>query len=98
MKAYTDIEQSKNLSKILPIESADMCYRIVAYNLNDTHVYQAYCFAKTLESDIPCWSLAALIELTDKCRMKKTLKNLKQHIKKHNLERNVKRSVIVKIS
>ena len=52
MKAYTDIEQSKKLSKILPIESADMCYRIVSYNPNDTHVYQAYCFAGTLESDI----------------------------------------------
>ena len=72
MKAYTDIELSKKLSKILPIESADMCYRIVAYNPNDTHVYQAYCFAGTLESDIPCWSLSALIELTDECRMEKT--------------------------
>ena len=72
MKAFTDIEQSKNLAKILPIESADMCYRIVAYNPNDTHVYQPYCFAGTLESDIPCWSLAALIELTDECRMEKT--------------------------
>ena len=60
IKAYTDIEQSKKLAEILPIESADMCYRIVAYNPNDTHVYQPYCFSSTLESDIPCWSLAAL--------------------------------------
>lgn len=43
-----------------------------AYNPNDTHVYQPYCFVRTLESDIPCWSLAALIELTDECRMEKT--------------------------
>ena len=63
MKSYTDLEQSKKLAEILPIESADMCYRIVAYNPNDTHVYQPYCFLGTLESDIPCWSLAAIIEL-----------------------------------
>lgn len=66
MKAFTDIEQSKKLSKILPIESADMCYRIVAYNPNDTHVYRPYCFVGTLESDIPCWSLAALLNIMPK--------------------------------
>lgn len=63
MKSYTDIEQSKELAGILPIESADMCYRIVAYNPNGTHEYQPYCFAGTLGSDIPCWSLAALLEI-----------------------------------
>lgn len=63
MKSYTDIKQSKRLAEILPIDSADMCYRIVAYNSNDTHEYQPYCFVKTLESDIPCWSLAALLEI-----------------------------------
>lgn len=26
MKAFTDIEQSRKLAKILPIESADMCF------------------------------------------------------------------------
>ena len=63
MKAFTEIQQSKKLAKILPPDSADMCYRIVAYNPNDTHVYQPYCFSGTLESDIPCWSLSALLEL-----------------------------------
>jgi len=66
MKSYTDIKQSKKLAEILPINSADMCYRIVAYNSNDTHEYQPYCFVKTLESDIPCWSLAALLEVMPK--------------------------------
>ena len=65
MKAFTDIEQSKKLAEILPLESADMCYRIVAYNPNDTHVYQPYCFCGTLESDIPCWSLAALLNVLE---------------------------------
>ena len=63
MKAYTDIKQSRKLVEILPIESADMCYRIVAYNSNDAHEYQPYCFVGTLESDIPCWSLAALLDI-----------------------------------
>jgi hypothetical protein len=63
IKSYTSLEQSKKLAEILPMESADMCYRIVAYNPNDTHVYQPYCFVGTLESDIPAWSLAALIKV-----------------------------------
>ena len=63
MKSFTDLEQSKKLAEILPIESADMCYRIVAYNPDDTHVYQPYCFVGTLESDIPCWSLASLLSV-----------------------------------
>ena len=63
MKSCTNLEQSKKLAEILPLESADMCYRIVAYNPNDTHVYQPYCFIGTLESDIPCWSLAALLNV-----------------------------------
>lgn len=67
MKAFTNLPQSKKLVEILPIESADMCYRIVAYNPNDTHVYQPYCFSSTLESDIPCWSLAALLDAIPKC-------------------------------
>lgn len=63
IKSFTDINQSRKLAEILPVESADMCYRIVAYNPNDTHVYQPYCFVSTLESDMPCWSLAALFNL-----------------------------------
>ena len=73
MKSYTNLEQSKKLAEFLPIESADMCYRIVAYNPNDTHEYQPYCFVSTLESDIPSWSLAALLEVIGvECRMEKT--------------------------
>ena len=62
MKAYTNIEQSKKLAEILPLKTADMCYRIVAYNHNNTHEYQPYCFVRTLESDIPCWSLSAMLD------------------------------------
>ena len=59
MKAYTDIEQSKKLAEILPIESADM-YRVFENNA-ETRVYHgkmptAYFICK------PCWSLAALLD------------------------------------
>lgn len=58
MKAYTNIEQSKKLAEILPLESADMYW---------WHNGQRY-FIETKEhndfqkSDISAWSLAALLE------------------------------------
>ena len=61
IKSYTDLEQSKKLAEILPLESADM----------------RFCFSHTLGGritghypmigrepslgTIPCWSLAALL-------------------------------------
>lgn len=66
MKAYTDLEQSKKLTEILPLESADM----------------RFCFSHTLGGrikghypmigrepsmgTIPCWSLAALLSVLPK--------------------------------
>lgn len=57
MKAFTDIEQSKKLAEILPIESADMFYTSLNSDYPwvwiDKHLMEV--------GDIPCWSLAALI-------------------------------------
>ena len=58
MKAYTDLEQSKILAKILPIESADMRYSPLGDNMHpwiwtDTFIEK---------NAVPCWSLAALLE------------------------------------
>lgn len=59
MKSCTDIEQSKKLTEILPLESADMYW---------WHNGQRY-YVETKEhndfqkSDIPCWSLAALLDV-----------------------------------
>ena len=57
MKAFTDIEQSKKLAEILPIESADMFYtslnRDYPWIWIDKHLMEV--------DDIPCWSLAALL-------------------------------------
>ena len=69
MKSCTDLEQSKKLAEILPIESADMWWskNFIYYNptasigigteYNDVYTY------KFGEDDIPCWSLASLIEV-----------------------------------
>ena len=60
MKSYTDLEQSKKLAEILPVESADMYYwcgeqiRIGSYK------------AINIDYDIPCWSLAALLDIIPK--------------------------------
>ena len=55
MKAYTDLEQSKKLAEILPLESADMFYRNngIDVKLMWEHIAQ--------KVEHPCWSLAALL-------------------------------------
>lgn len=72
MKSYTDIEQSRKLAEILPIDSADMHYStwtilngefIVSPNQGNT--------IENLRKDygnqiIPCWSLAALLNIMPK--------------------------------
>lgn len=62
IKSFSDLEQSKKLAEILPVESADMKilpftekeYRVVP--INDIAVCDR-------EDEIPCWSLAALLNL-----------------------------------
>ena len=70
MKAYTDLEQSKKLAEILSLESADMEYMFLK---EDGTKVTNIPFVKDDEepewpSDsaydfIPCWSLAALINV-----------------------------------
>ena len=59
IKSYTDLFQSKTLSKILPIESADMCY--LKREINDTFIETPIVKPKgDVLKSLPCWSLAAL--------------------------------------
>ena len=71
MKAYTDLNQSKKLAKILPMESADMEY----LHLKETNaLISSVPFVKD-ESEvensaydavyerIPCWSFTALFDV-----------------------------------
>lgn len=67
MKSYTDISQSKKLAEILPIESADMyyCYGMDIYtkgwSFDDTPTIIDNSNRIDVHTDIPCWSLAALL-------------------------------------
>ena len=76
MKAYTDLEQSKRLAEILPMESADMVLlHEEPYETSDSKfdgLHQALCvpfnkYDKSWRqkykniSYFPCWSLAALL-------------------------------------
>ena len=79
MKSFTDIEQSKTLAKILPIESADMRYGYIApYDYSDRMYDGGYdeipypkdfliknpnFSANEYDAELPCWSLTALLEL-----------------------------------
>lgn len=69
MKSYTDLEQSKKLAEILPLESADMCY-VIDYaesNKYGTDHFKlevdTYGLKVQTRDNIPCWSLAALRNL-----------------------------------
>ena len=72
IKAYTDLEQSKKLAEILPLESSDgyWDFQIDGYNL----IADNLGYYKN-DSEIPCWSLAALLNMIPK------------HIKDYNVLR-----------
>ena len=64
MKSYTDLEQSKKLAEILPIESADMYYYTVNGDLYKTpNVIESKDDLYVDKKSIPCWSLAALFKV-----------------------------------
>ena len=65
MKAYTDLQQSRKLAEILPIESADMGWDVFVDNsarclpINDWDLHKD---GSNGVKFIPAWSLAALID------------------------------------
>lgn len=65
MKSYTDLEQSKKLVEILPIESADMFWYRDAVTKEVNPRIMNYIQVPELQSMYysPCWSLAALISV-----------------------------------
>ena len=72
IKSYTDIEQSKKLSEILPLESADMYYLAKPDNTNSNMVASDICIPRRSENDgqafgeACAWSLTALFKLLPK--------------------------------
>ena len=77
MKGYTSLEQSKKLAEILPLESADMGYIPSAEDDDGNTLYTADFKSEFIfdEDCIPCWSLAALLDVIPK------------HIKDYNVLR-----------
>ena len=67
MKSHTDIEQSKKLAEILPIESADMYYDKIDVEIDGGKAIPEVLHSKLCSGDldvvIPAWSLSALLEL-----------------------------------
>lgn len=66
MKAFTDLEQSKRLAEILPIESADMMWD--DWSLINEGWKLSVGYYPKIEKDYgrkcyPAWSLAALLEI-----------------------------------
>jgi hypothetical protein len=64
IKAFSDIEQSKKLAEILPLESADMYYTS-GLNVNGKHYYKTPYIMERKEDlneyTLPCWSIASLL-------------------------------------
>ena len=89
MKAYTDLEQSKKLAEILPLESVDMWWaeryagQVMAngqYVVEEKPVYYLslskpsnYNYSQDTVKDIPSWSLAALLNVLPKVINNETL-------------------------
>jgi len=78
MKNCTDLKQSKDLSKFLSFESADMCFNtrnkmpplMTPYGRFD----EFYDISPTPSFLIPCWSLTALMDVLDRGAVFKTPK------------------------
>lgn len=67
MKIYTDLEQSEKLSKILPLETADMALCSKVQPLMTDYISAKKKFSNAGEIPIdPCWSLAALLNVLPK--------------------------------
>ena len=61
MKSHTDLEQSKKLAEILPLESADNYY---SWHDERYYVVNKDCpYPYSLKEKIPCWSLASLLDV-----------------------------------
>ena len=64
MKSYTDLEQSRKLAEILPIETANMHWQYIE---EDNGQLQWFCFPKDFSinqhNTVSAWSLAALLDV-----------------------------------
>ena len=84
IKMCTDISQSKELAEILPLESADMCYRYYSGGMitgyGDCVLAKSFITGKNVirENDLPCWSLAKLLDILPKIHGVKPILDLEE--------------------
>ena len=63
MKSYTDLEQSRKLAEILPLESADMYFEPSTGFCTEPSEVRVGDIKYAHPRSIPCWSLAALLDV-----------------------------------
>lgn len=68
MKAYTDIEQSKKLAEILPLESADMYFEPSAGFCTEPSEVKVGDIKYAHPRSVPCWSLASLLNVVNQVK------------------------------
>ena len=66
IKSYTDLEQSKKLAEILPLETADMWWTPLNWQETEYYVEVKQDGINQPKKAIPCWNLAALLKLMPK--------------------------------
>lgn len=69
IKSYTDIEQSKKLAEILPLESADMGWDVFVDNTTRILPIDDWDLSKNSGGNLKfyhAWSLAALMDVLDR--------------------------------
>ena len=64
IKSFTSLEQSKKLSEILPLESADMYWYLATKDKPKARFHEGY--NEYGDFELPCWSLAALLNVLPK--------------------------------
>ena len=64
IKSYTDLEQSKKLAKILPIESADGWWTALNWQETEYYIEVKQDGINKPKKYVPCWSLTALLNVS----------------------------------
>ena len=63
IKSYTDLEQSRKLSEIVSIDTADMWYDNDGESIAGRPEVRCGSFVGLASKNIPCWSLASLLDV-----------------------------------
>lgn len=72
IKSFTDLSQSKILSKILPLDSADMFWLVLG-NTPRVHVLTEPLSNYSNWENYPCWSIAALLSVLPRIDIEKEI-------------------------